>query len=374
MLMTLSSQSSNPTVIPSEAEGSKQQKQKMKRITNILLLTATLLMTGCGGHSPIDPDPVRPSGQYIFFDAGVLETKGLLEDGPGLSTAAGTDFGVFGYRPSGEPIFTTYTDMQNVARVYRATDAAAFSYTDLALWHPGAHDFYAFYPYDKAIVTEAGVDNNQKPYIKYTQPQTLDGMYDLMTAKAENVESSTSSTVNLTFDHRLFALDFEIKNSQTVADLTVTRAEIKFFNVANQVTLYYDGTANVISVYKDVPADGEAFLGMIGAGNEVTIDPGTTHNFNKIAATGKFNSFLFLPCTALNVQIKLTFVNAWGQTISPDEPLSMTLKPKDENGNETAFLAGYKYKLTLNKSDDSITFDPIEPSNWESRDIPLTFN
>ena len=345
----------------------------MKRITNILLLTVTLLMAGCGGHSPIDPEPVRPSGQYIFFDAGVLETKGVLENGPNLPTAADTDFGVFGYRPSGEPIFTTYTDMQNVARVYRTTDAAAFSYTELALWHPGAHNFYAFYPYDKSIVTEAGIDNSQNPYIKYTQPQTLDGMYDLMTANAENVESSTSSTVNLTFDHRLFALDFELKNSQTEADLTVTRAEIKFFNVANQATLYYDGTANTINGYTNVPADGEVFLDMIEAGSEVTIDAGATHNFNKIAATGKFDSFLFLPIQALNVQIKLTFINAWGQTILY-EPLSMTLKPKDPNGNETSFLAGYKYKLTLNKSDDSITFDPIEPRDWESRDIPLTFN
>jgi hypothetical protein len=311
---------------------------------------------------------VRPSGQYIFFDADVLETKGLLEDGPGLPTAAGTDFGVFGYRPSGEPIFTTYTDMQNVARVYRATDAAAFSYTDLALWHHGAHDFYAFYPYDKAIVTEAGVDNNQKPYIKYTQPQTLDSMYDLMTAKAENVESSTSTTVNLTFDHRLFALDVLIKNSQTssMMPLTVTNASVTFANVKSSATLFFDGSANnetgtIATLTHTYLTDASHYIAAPSDANTPV-----TSNLND------GNSFLFLPVAQLQFAVNITVINAWGETVSfriPEDSGYETLAPAG------GFAAGTKYQLTVNKTDLGVDFNLNISSEWISSDrIDIEFN
>lgn len=353
----------------------------MNRIQYIFL-TALLILSGCEKNSLQDIELGNTSNSYIFFDAAVMETKGLLLDDTGLPNAAGTDFGVFGFRPSsavgqtyGDPLFTTYTDMPSVARLYRETDNATFKYTDLELWHPGEHDFYAFYPYDKSIVTAAGVDANQKPYISYTQPQTLDGMFDLMTAKAEN-QTSSIPIVNLNFEHRLFAFDFVLKNNQTstVRPLEVTRAEIKFFNVGNQATLYYDGTENDISTYTNIPSADKAFLSMIASGSNLQLSADQEHNFNKISGTDTFNSFLFLPCQTLNVQIKLTFKNAWNETITY-EPAAIALTPKDENGDDTTFLAGHKYTLTITKSDDRITFDPIEPTDWETTyNIPLTFN
>lgn len=354
----------------------------MKRI-HYIFLTAILSLTGCEKSPLQDIEGGNTFRSYIFFDAAVVETKGNLLDDSGLPMSAGTDFGVFGFRPSsavgqtyGDPLFTTYTDMPSVARLYRETDNAPFKYTDLELWHPGEHDFYAFYPYDKSIVTAAGVDANQKPYISYTQPQTLDGMFDLMTAKTEDATSShLIGIVRMDFEHRLFAFDFVLKNNQksNVRPLEVTRAEIKFFNVGNQATLYYDGTENDISTYTNIPSTDGASLSLITSGSNLQLNAGQEHNFNKISGTDTFNSFLFLPCQTLNVQIKLTFKNAWNETITY-EPAAIALTPKDKNGNDTPFLAGHKYTLTVTKSDDSITFEPIEPTDWETTDIPLTFN
>lgn len=352
----------------------------MNRIQYIFL-TALLILSGCEKNSLQDIEVGNTSNSYIFFDAAVMETKGLLLDDTGLPNAAGTDFGVFGFRPSatadkkyGDKLFTSSIDMSYVARVYRASDGAAFSYTNLEIWHPGEHDFYAFYPYDIRIVTYAGMPIlvGEKPNISYTQPQTLDGMFDLMTAKAEN-QTSSNPIVQLNFEHRLFAFDFVLKNNQAVRPLEVTRAEIKFFNVGNQATLYYDGTENDISTYTNIPSTDGASLSLITSGSNLQLNAGQEHNFNKISGTDTFNSFLFLPCQTLNVQIKLTFKNAWNETITY-EPAAIALTPKDENGNNTTFLAGHKYTLTITKSDDSITFDPIEPTDWETKDIPLTFN
>ena len=307
----------------------------------------TLLMTGCGGHSPIDPDPVGAEGQYIFFDAGVLKTKGNLVEGDALPGTAGTDFGVFGFRPSdtdgqeyGAPVFNNVTDMTNVARVYRTSDNAPFSYDNLVLWHPGAHDFYAFYPYDETVVTAAGLNADQQPYISYTQPQTLDGMYDLMTATAQDMLSGTTGSVSLVFGHRLYALSVKLK-SESATPLVINSASLTFHNMISKANLFFDGSVAALDTeeksYNLVSSEGTT----VSAGGELAFIPAD-------------NPFLLVPDPDVPIELTfaMTFVNTW------NENATYTLSQEVLEDLE----AGYKYELVITRKDGNGTSVEFIPS------------
>lgn len=327
----------------------------------------------CREALPIDTVSQDKSGNYIFFDVSVANTKGTLHEGTSLQSV-GTAFGVFGYRPEvetyGYPIFSEYED--NVAKVYWDTDC--FTYDHLALWHNDYHSFYAYYPYDteKNVITEIyvperGTRLSTRPYIIYSQPINLNDMVDIMT---DLQTLNTGGVVDLSFQHRLFAFGVKVNNNQTDSEreIVITAANISIADVAAQSTLYFDDSdnngeldytpgTNTTSITHAYQFDSD--------GTEVNCK--VSHNLND------GNYFLLTPCSSLKLSGSITIKNAWDETIT---------FPIDYSTSETAyaptdgFKAGYMYFLNINKTDKGIEFT-IENAGlpWEENDdIGIGFN
>ena len=348
----------------------------MRKSLFILLL---ILAAGCS-KDPHSLDNVLPLDAYIFFDANVAKTKvNLVEDF--LPSDKGTAFGVLGLKGNDDGVarvFDMYTSGENgnsrfsdVAKMYRADDEGAFIYDQLALWTTEEHSFYAFYQYDADCITEVNVDENGDPYISYTQPTTLDGMKDVLTASETGLTYTDSTLVALAFDHRLFALDVVVKNTG-MDTINVSSAKITFNEVANNADLYFDGRvliSNSTSLQFDLGTHiipGEVVENVTGEG-------GSGEDSSEYSLNGDV-SFLFLPCSSLSVTVELSFTDMWGDNFSFKQTIPLT--PTGENEEAGAFEAGKQYALVLtrSKSENGVTFI-YDVLDWdEGDDIEHNFN
>lgn len=347
----------------------------MKNIYYMLMLAFTALLTGCGGHS-LDIQEDVHYGAYIFMDANVAKTKATLYNETTLPDDKETSFGVFGCREDGTPIFDSYrkdvnSPFDNVAILYRPSRPsgsglnrvpADFIYDYLALWDSGENAFYAYYingsKYHRDFDgTEfetfcastrnviSGVEVNKissRMYAEYNQPNTLETMVDVMTAKTATYQCDV---VSLNFEHRLFAIDVVIRNNQVKDDKNEDKAftfsnPTVTFRVPNGGNLYFDDE-NSNSLNADSLDVTYTFLPPEGT-TSFTIDaPG--RSADDLNLNGRSNSFLFLPCESLRVLgFSLTFENSWGETVSPE--YSWKVSP------DGGFKPGYRYQLIINKN------------------------
>ena len=188
----------------------------MKHNIYITLAIALSIVTACTEHPIVQvPQVPESSRSYIFFEPEVLEvktTKAEIVEGKELPGDAGTAFGVLGYY-EGTSIFDGYGD--GIAEVYRREKNSSFQYDHLGWWlirdaaATTKHNFFAFYPYSIKEVVEP---NNGNPYIRYTLPTSEADMEDILTAYKS---TARISPVQIVFQHRLWALDLEVVNSQT---------------------------------------------------------------------------------------------------------------------------------------------------------------
>ena len=308
-------------------------------------------------------------GSYIFFDAGVLETKGaLINDAEPLKSEG---IGVFGFRPDGAPIFLNHEN--NVAHLTWSDDQ--FNYSPLALWHSGQHNFYAYYPYGSSIIDITGISDS-RPYITYTQPTTLDAMVDVMTDSQS--AASSDGQVTFTLAHRLFAFAVKVSNLQTESDksLVIKSATIDFQanTIPASATLYFDDQNK-----DDVPdmTAGSSIASLLQhryTVSQETIANGSSRDINDD------NFFLFAPCPSLSIKMSLTIVGAWGDEVEITIPTQDSATDGDEyytltpDGN--GFLPGHKYFFNIKKADKSIEFT-LEDAGlaWEeNEDIDIGFN
>lgn len=328
---------------------------------------AILLLTGCGKHHvPEEGISGALSGSYIFFDAGVVETKGTIISGTTLPGSVNdSKFGVFGFRENGDPVFDRYKTtggypFDNVANVYRTGYQLPFKYDLLSLWHNGQHTFYGFLPWDagKTVITSAGLDNSSRPYISYAQPVSLEAMKDVLTGSKQATKEG--GDVVIPMEHRLFSFYVKLNNNQDESEreIIVKSAKVNFFDIASTADLYFD----------DTDADGYPDMA-VGSGvthpsHEFVLEPktlsyGSSLEFNKNNSIA--NPFLFLPCNSLKVKVSITLVNAWGEE---------TELVVDCSTDETAltptggFLPGKKYTMNINKTDKDIYF------SLENAEIP----
>lgn len=341
----------------------------------------------CAGHSAIPgPEFDIQDGSYIFFDAEVIRTKGTLISGTTLpSEVENSRFGVFGTRPDGSHIFDMYAaapnDRQissafnNVAVMYRQ-EAGGFHYDALALWMAGEHDFYAYYPYDNpkgAVISNLIL--TARPYLQYTQPVGLDDMVDVMTAAALNKKATDTDAqpVKFTFHHRLFAFDVILSNlqSESARNLRISHAEVKFSNVCSGANLYFDD-GNDTDTYADVALGTGKHDAIVhtyelpdGFVLEAPAEEDTSYDHN----LNDGSSFLFLPCTELEVEFNMTFLNAWNEECEFE--LKRTITPVEAGG----FQPGKRYALVVNMRDKGqiMEFQP-KIKDWDSfDDIEIKF-
>ena len=341
------------------------------------------------------PDDEISVDAYIFFDPEIVLTKGNLLNDAVLPAAASTSFGVFGYRPDGSHVFGMYSEtptgsqltsaFDNVAVMYRPEERAAFIYDALALWERGAHDFYAYYPYDYPKGVISNLILMARPYLQYTQPVGLDDMVDVMTAAALNKKATDTDAqpVKFTFHHRLFAFDVILSNlqSESARNLKINHAEVKFLNVCSGANLYFDD-GNDTDTYADVTlgtGKRDAIVHTYELPDGLVLDAPaegeTSYDYN----LNESSSFLFLPCADLQVEFKMTFLNAWNEECTFE--LKRTITPAEAGG----FQPGKRYALVVNKKDNGEYFE-FEASlkeyvyddngnHWDSSpDINIEFN
>lgn len=398
----------------------------MKNIYYIFLLAFAALLAGCERHSVESTDEVYP-GAYIFLDAKVVKTKATLYNEETLPNNKNTSFGVFGVREDGQtPVFDNYTADENspfddVAILYRPERPsggglnavpADFIYDYLALWDSGENSFYAYYingskyhsEFDETefngfctstrnVISDVGVRRtSSKVYMEYKQPNTLETMVDVMTAKTTTTQCDV---VGLDFEHRLFAIDVVVRNYQIKDDKNPAKAftfsnPTITFRVPNGGDLYFDdensNTLNTDSLdvtYTFTPAEGTSFTIEAPSGSKER-----DFNLNRTIETNSVgrpvdNPFLFLPCESLRVlDFSLTFDNSWG--VSSTTHNSWKIAP------EGGFKPGHQYQFIIKKNHFGSEFEfvpqiavleydengnIVSDGNWNNKDdVDHTFN
>lgn len=344
-----------------------------------------LLLTGCGKHSAIpDKDTNVQLGSYIFFDAGLAETKGTLFSGNTLPGDPGTSFSVFGFRADNTtPIFTNHPG--GVATVFRPEDSSAstpkpFTYDNLELWHSGTHSFYAYYTHESipnSVISQIGSDASGH-YLVYAQPTQLSGMTDLMTACT--TATSADGEVELVFNHRLSALDLVVRNMHTTNDMQPDVNAGKFRVTELVINLNVSKTANMY--FTD--SDKNGVVDVTLSSEQVSIsysrpqfdisapEQGKTYrDYSVCSSSGNF--FLFAPCASLNVQLTLKYINVWNEQCE----FSLDQEIKLQNGS---FLPGYKYVFIVTKKSvgNEVEFETSLVTDYENNgnrlDIDIEYN
>lgn len=356
----------------------------MKRIHYIVLAAILTICSGCS-ELVIDPTPQVPdmSRSYIFFNPVVneaIDSKAALVLGDKLPSDKDTAFGVLGYYNNGTTdvsLFgTTYSGTNGIARVYRPGNNQLFQYDNLIFWlHPTAdHYFYAFYPYQINGV----VPTISNKAIAYTQPSANDAtMVDLMTAYNQ---TGKKSEVELEFNHRLWALDIVIKNSQTQG-IDDTAAG----NIVSNPSLYVKN----VKIYVDdlptggtIPLDGSDSTPNTSVG-DYTYTVFTSNDGQEIKSihattdqtlsSKRYGSLLFLPGGTLKYRLEITYVDSRG-----DEKGTNTFYFPSQTTYQTSsvtFAEGQRYTLTINKTNDTFVVGTLIPSAWTDHpEIDHEFN
>lgn len=332
----------------------------------LLVLVATLA-AACTKHTPEAIQPNSPSSSYIFFQPDIMEE---IDTRANTVQFTGDKFGVIGYVGT-TPIFTGYSN--NIAEVKK--EGSLYVYDNLAQWADAtsAHNFYAFYPYGQTIVTD-----NSVPFISYTQPTTVDGMVDVMTATTSvSRQDVDNGLVLLNFTHRLWALDVKVNNSQsrdvitnpegtdvTIApNLYITGAKIHIYGYrkAGNISMgenKIEGSAKTADETEVVTFD---LFTASTATPSIMVESEKSHTFDPL---------LFLPIgKTFAYRLEINFKNAWGASYDYYYP-ALTM---DDEGNRVYgyknldnkyFVAGYRYSLEVEKKDAEGSFN----INWDVKD------
>ena len=359
----------------------------MKHYIYITLAIALSIVTACTEHPIVQvPQVPESSRSYIFFEPEVLEakaTKAEIVEGDELPGDKDTAFGVLGYYQD-TSIFGGYDD--KIAEVYRKEEDSSFQYDHLGWWlnrdaaATTKHNFFAFYPYSINENNENVVPNNGNPYINYTLPTSEADMEDILTAYKS---TARVSPVQIVFQHRLWALDLEVVNSQTgdgysqpgvgtltSPDLHIVSVKLTLAGIPATGTLAIDG--NLTSTVTSRKTQEYTLHARTATIVKVPTDnPETEEKEN----TASFGPLLFLPTDlsygtgGVQYQLDFTFENHWG------DEYTQTFQLRDFKLAEGAdsFEPGKRYKLTVVKTDTEASVD-LDVTGWTEKDVTHTFN
>ena len=193
-------------------------------------------------------------------------------------------------------------------------------------------------------------------------------MADVLTASVST--PPITDPVSFIFEHRLFALDVVLRNSQTVTktDLNVTDAVVEF-TVGSSQYLFFDGTVG------DDPDATTCTITYDFIDQQVIVDKpsgNTPRDYNLNAEHAKIDrnyyTFLFLPCSSLKVKFDLTLLNSWDEesTFTYDSEISVP----------GGFKAGHQYQFIITRKDsngEDIEFT-TSVEEWNEVDVDHTFN
>lgn len=191
--------------------------KKITLVKGLLVLASLMLTTSC---SMADGDYTEEPNQISFL---VNSDDEWTTRGSQVSSV--TSFGVSASVYDANSAYTT-AQCGNYFYCINATSGTATNY----YWPTGNKKtaFYAYYPYGNANLTVSAANTVGRPIYTYTVPQTIASQVDVMTAEVIDRLTSNTSTVALTFGHRLSGMRFLVHNQQSA---TITVKGISVYGV-----------------------------------------------------------------------------------------------------------------------------------------------
>lgn len=327
----------------------------MKQIINIIFIVAVTVFVSCSELNTTT-DITSPTDSCISFIPYVnesVDTKATVIEGTSLE---GDNFAIIGYYQSDESYPDVFTGKVPEGNDYYST-AKAFASNGkyitepYAIWNAKAqlYRFFAYYPDDLGF---------QKGSFNYELPTSPDDMTDILTASKEvsiqydeeNGKYFWPESVDLTFDHRLWALDFSVTNTAN-EEISVNSVNLVILGVPLKGTIPVVGK----SIVGDEDLLSESF------GYNLLSEP------TQLTEEGlAFEPLLFLPYKGnFYYRIEIEFANSKGNFMYyyPSANEFETINQE--------FLEGTRYSLTVDKSDAIyITWKQIE---WDGQEITHTF-
>ncbi|MDD4426632.1 MAG: FISUMP domain-containing protein [Mariniphaga sp.] len=301
----------------------------IKTLTAVLLITA---INACTLQE--DPDPTTGGGSITITAQTIQEqdvtnvpgTKTTLSGEGGLEThwVAGTDkIGIF----SPEARTTEGGDSQVKNAEFTAqTSAKSSNFTGTMYWGADVnHNFYAYYPRNPGFsgeLTEVPIS------LASAQSQSVAGNTDHIGALdymvAKSLDVAYQGAVNFTFNHVFAMIEFQIKGSGDLAQVSLNGAD----------PLACAGTINLA---QSVPAAGSPYsITTSSTSNYVTVTLGTAATLSSETATSVY--MMILPgAQSENLQIGLKIGGSWTD-MSKAQPTG-------------GFVRGKKYVVALNTED-----------------------
>ena len=166
-------------------------------------------MTGCGGHSPIEPDPVGAEGRPIQFGITShleVESKAVI-DGENYKNHSFTALGNL----TVDEVQQTDLFGTTGATVLYDDATTAWTYSPLRYWQTGSYEFAAVMPYLTAYTPSFSADNQLSLNFGTNGFNLAEAQADLMVAfDAQTVQSTSAATpVNFNFQHQLALVTIE---------------------------------------------------------------------------------------------------------------------------------------------------------------------
>ena len=344
----------------------------MKRTTNILLLTLTLLMTGCGGHHGIDD--LMPEGwEQLPIQFGISSDL-EVESKAGIDNSNVTEHGFLAFgNLTVDGVQQTDLFGTTGATVLYDDATSAWTYSPLRYWQTGSYAFAAVMPYLTAYTPSFNADNELTLDFGTNGFDLASNQHDLMVAfDAQTVQStSTATPVNFDFQHQLALVTIEgaskdpnttgiqVTGIKVYGNSARTTGDMVFTNNEGTITSTYTITGSTTSA-----APFKTFSYLEDAGSETTDD----WTLAAPAADGTLAYDVLIPELIVFPETEVTFTIVVNYTEGGNA--------KTMTGTLTAtWQAGMKYTYKFHLASD-ISFS-VEVDKWGSpikvggEDIPI---
>lgn len=376
----------------------------MKHLNHYIILgiLSVLALAGCDQEHLDDTVKVQlPEHGYIFFNTELSTRATLHKD-------MKRNFSVMGYNweyINQNDVWTTVRAKAKPNVFYNQkitynSSSNLHSYTPIKSWEGGKkYAFFGYYPsQDESAGTIDTISANTwegTPYVTYTLPSNPANMQDVMTAAVYDTDYKTSREVNMTFKHRLAAVDVQMVNLNNPYDvnntptdktddvdvyLNITNLAINFSNLRyNHVKLWMDETiADEPSGIKGWnPAKSFTLFS-----NSVKVQPsGTSTNSTIVTTSG--NPLIIIPqyidtkyteYLKGSVTFNLQYTDEDGNTINLSDAEIVPGNHTHEFNIGRDIMPGRKHTIQLTFTRDAVTVTIVPSGDWIDKNVNIEFD
>ena len=351
-------------------------------------------MTGCGGHSPIDPDPVRPGLYPIDFGISAdleVESKATLIEGDTFdengSLVKKGNYKDFGFITLSNLTVDANSDMQPSIFGANGTEVKyvsnAWTYSPLRYWQAGTYNFVGVMPSSIFNATHNHTSTTQPGTGSASLTETANGsqltlnfgtngfdlasnQHDLMVAfdnvsnteglmgKPDPDNDNKIRAVNFNFQHQLSLVIIKGVNKESMGKIRIDKIEVygNTAKTAGNMVFTHDGTKINASYSLDsqsVTDEDNVYQTIEGAWELAPSAP----------STEIVSALLVFPEECDEFYIAVTYTDAYGST-------NQVQTKKTSQKLEANWERGKKYTYTFNLYLDHISFGKPTVTDWVS--------